>query len=613
MEWGPFLCLVFLYLLRYLDGGRRRDAVLLALFFAWNVIACIQYAFFTGFLVAVVLVLEAATGGPQRGRRIRGALVAMGLAGVACLPFLVPYHEASQLYGMQRSLSEMAFFSAKPGHFLSAGDRNRLWGPLTTRWRGYEGDFFPGLAPLALAAFAIRSLKRPRTGSASPVSSRRLRAARGCDGLIALLAALWIVASVRPHLRIGPVSIGDSGRVQVFVTMAVLLRLALAFPARARFASLSDFLRRCGLDRRALLLIAVAATGVVVCLGAHTPYYRFLFTSFGAVFRAVRVAARGVVLFQVALAVLAAWGLSLWTRGKTMRGRAIRVAAALALIGIEYRAFPIVLYDYDARPVPVYEWLKTVEFPGGVVEWPLGFPHDTEYTLRQAEHEKPLVNGHSSFSPQTYGELMGKGHLRPIPDDVWTWMAKLEGSVLLFHPHESTVIEALPYRRAVRRGLATGEIELLGSFPHAGDRDFAFRLTRGPRFEPKVPAPADAARALEDLFAVSDAQLARPFGVIDHPPEGSEVVPGSFGFGWALDDSGIANISVSMESGPPRPASLGGNRPDIEKAYPDYDDAVHAGFGFSVPDVAPGAHTLVVTLVGRDGGKTVLRRHVNVR
>ena len=49
--------------------------------------------------------------------------------------------------------------------------------------------------------------------------------------------------------------------------------------------------------------------GVLVCLGGHTPYYRFLFTTFGVVFRAIRVAARGVVLFQVALAVLAAWGL----------------------------------------------------------------------------------------------------------------------------------------------------------------------------------------------------------------------------------------------------------------------------------------------------------------
>ena len=330
MEWGPFLCLVFLYLLRYLDGGRRRDAILLSVFFAWNFIACIQYAFFTAFLVAVALLMEGATGGPQRGRRIAGALAAMAVAGVACLPFAIPYAKASHLYGMRRSVGEMTFFSATPGYFLSAGPRNKLYGPLTAAWRGNEGDFFPGLLPVALAAVAIAGLRRGRGDSTAPrVSRRRLRAARAFDVAIVLLLACWVLVRVHPHLRIGPLSLGDSGRVQVFLTAAALARLALAFPGHGRYASLADFFRRCGLDRRALLLLVVAATGVVVCLGGHTPYYRFLFQSFGSIFRAIRVAARGVVLFQVALAVLAAWGLSLWTRGRTGFARGGLVALAL--------------------------------------------------------------------------------------------------------------------------------------------------------------------------------------------------------------------------------------------------------------------------------------------
>jgi hypothetical protein len=616
MEWGPFLCLVFLFLLRYLDTGERRDAVLLAVFAAWNFIACIQYAFFTGFVVAVVLVWEALTGGPDRRRRIRGVVVAMAVAGVFCLPFAIPYKKASDLYQMHRSIGEMTFFSAKPGYFLSAGDRNKLWGPLTTRWRGYEGDFFPGLMPLALAGAAVWRLRR-RTADAAPAvaSPARRSAARLCDGAAVLLAALWLWARAHPHLRLGPISLGDPGRIQVFLTVALLARLALAFPARSRFASLGDFLRRVGLDRRALLLLAVAATGVLVCLGGRTPYYRFLFQSFGAVFRAVRAAARGIVLFQVSLAVLAAWGLSLWTRGRPRAGRYARIALVIGLMTLEYRAFPLQLYDYEAKPRPVYEWLRTVDFPGGLVEWPLGFPHDCEFTLRQAEHDKPMVNGHSSFAPRPYEELQAKLRLRPIPQTVWQDLAGLRATVLLFHPHEATPLELGPYRHLVRRGLREGRIELLGAFADAGADDFAFRLASAPRFDPRLPPDgADrAAQRIERFFAVSESEISPPFGLIQVPAEGQIIQNGFWGFGWALDDSGIAEIRVGTELGPSGIALIGSKWPGLAEAYPGYVDPGNGGFGFNVPPVPPGPHTLIVTLVGRDGGQTVLRRHIVVR
>ena len=227
---------------------------------------------------------------------------------------------------------------------------------------------------------------------------------------------MWVVVRRTPHLQVGPLSLGDAGRVQVFLTLAVIVRLGFALPGRARNRSLGDYLRGRRMDRRALLLLAVAAVGVLVCLGGHTPYYRFLFTTFGVVFRAIRVAARGVVLFQVALAVLAAWGLSILTRGRRGAARGAIAAAALAVMTIEYRGFPIAVEPYDAGPVPVYEWLRDVPPPAAVVELPLGFPYDCEYTLRQAEHGKSLVNGHSSFSPRPYEELAALVKQRPIPD-----------------------------------------------------------------------------------------------------------------------------------------------------------------------------------------------------
>lgn len=619
MEWGAFLCLVFLFLRRTLADGRPRDAVLLAVCFAWNVATCLQYALFTGFLIAVVLILEVVWGPPGRWRRLGLSVAAMAAGGVASLPFVIPYLEASAIYRMRRSIGEMTFFSAQPWYFLSAGPLNRLYGELTARWRGPEGDFFPGLASLGLAGFAIVRLWRrspPPAPPAPPVSRARRRAARALDVVGLLLAAAAVWSALTPDLRIGPVGVGDTGRVIVWLTLAVLARLALAFPARSRYRSLGDFLRRQPLDRGALLLLLLAATGILVSLGGHTPYYRFLFRSFGSLFRAIRAVARGVVLFQVALAILAAWGLSLWTRNRPAPARALRVALVLAVLLFEYRAFPLPLFEYDGSPRPVYEWLRTADFPGAVVELPLGYPHDCEYTLRQAEHRHPLVNGHSSFSPKEYEDLRAALMRRPIAESVWKTFPKFGASVLVFHSHpaEADAGEAPRYRNLLRRGVEEGRLELLGSFGGERDRAFAFRLASAPPVPASLPEPA-LARSRRDLaayLAISDAAISPPVGVLQVPAEGAAVAAGSWGYGWALDDSGIAEIRIGTELGPAGLAQLGAVWPGLAQAFPDLTEAEHGGFGFELPRVAPGPHDLTVALVARDGGITVIRRPIVV-
>jgi hypothetical protein len=54
-------------------------------------------------------------------------------------------------------------------------------------------------------------------------------------------------------------------------------------------------------------------------------------------------------------------------------------------------------------------------------------------------------------------------------------------------------------------------------------------------------------------------------------------------------------------------------RPDIPAVFPDYADAPNAGFGFLIPALPPGTHTLTITLVGKDGGSTVLERRIRIR
>ncbi len=104
-----------------------------------------------------------------------------------------------------------------------------------------------------------------------------------------------------------------------------------------------------------------------------------------------------------------------------------------------------------------------------------------------------------------------------------------------------------------------------------------------------------------------------PFGLIDTPREGDSVASGSQGSGWALDDSGVAKVEVSLDNAPAVPGELGQPFPGVREAYPTYPDSDKAGFSFTMPSVAAGPHLLIVTITGKDGGKTDLRRHIQIQ
>jgi hypothetical protein len=626
-QWGAFLCLALLFLLRYLESGRRRDLVLYAVAFGWNALANVHYAFFSGFLLVVALAWVWLRDVPERRRRIVATVLATAVASLPFLPFAAGYRAASRLYGFRRGLSEIHAFSGQWTDFLSAGEKNWLWGPVTARFQAPERHFFPGAAAIVLAVAAIvilwRRRARPVLAPPGPLrSARRRSVARLFDLGLAILAVLWLFAQLRPGLTLGALRLRDPGRILVLFALVGLLRLAVVFPGR-RFRSLGEFMRSGRLDPPAALLLGLAGTGVLVAFGANTPFYRFLVQSFSAVFLAIRAPSRGIVLFHIALAVLAAWGLSLLTRRGSARSRFAGCAAAFAVLMLEYRVFPLPLIPTPGQASAVYRWMRAAPFPGAAVEWPLGFLYDFEYVLRQAAHEKPILNGYSGFFPAPYVELEALLKKRPIPEtEVWPRMRALGASVLVYHAHEGRGYRANAYSAAVRRGVSQGAIELLGGFPHEGlGLDFAFRLAGSPDWPaeaavvPEGTPPPGAARLFEKAAADLDREvkrLAPPFGVLQLPEEGQRVSPGFWAFGWALDDSGIDSVRVTTGSGDDTFVTIGGRWPHLEDVHPGYTEPGNGGYGFAVPALPPGRATLRIRLIGRDGGETTLERVILV-
>ncbi len=610
-QWGAFLALLLLFLLRYLDLGRRRDLALYALFFAWNAVTNVHYALFSGIAVAVVLGYEwLATASANSWRRVVASLAATGAAAVLVLPFYVPYARASRLYGMRRGLEEIAAFSGRPVDFLTAGPQNKLYAPLTQKLAQAEGDFFPGLMVFALAVAAVlggRGRPDPEMRSASP---GRRRVCRGLDALIPLGILLWTVPAVFSRERLGPLRLRDPGRIVVFVTLVLVVRLVLAFPAKSRFADLSDFLRRMTLGKRRGLLLAVAGTGVVVAFGMHTPYYRFLVESFGSIFRSMRVPSRGIVLFDLALGTLAALGLS-----RLARGRRWPVAAALLVTAFEYRAFPVDITPVEREPAPVYRWLAQVPLRGAIIEWPFATDSEVEYQFRSTAHWKPLVNGYSGFGPPGYQGLAAMFSEKPIRSEVWKRMAEMGACLLVVHPSAIPDENRAFYIGLLRAGIDQRRAEPVRTFSRRGSSDLVFGLAGCGPVDSRTPEGERHAAARETLRALSDLEnaLHPPFGYLDTPGENERVGSGAWSFGWALDDSGIAEIHASFDGGPDVPTVIHQPHPGVREVYPDYPDAATAGFGFAIPALPSGPHTLTLTLVARDGGKTELKRQITAR
>jgi hypothetical protein len=126
-------------------------------------------------------------------------------------------------------------------------------------------------------------------------------------------------------------------------------------------------------------------------------------------------------------------------------------------------------------------------------------------------------------------------------------------------------------------------------------------------------APSTSAQAATGASAPVADNSKPPFGFLDNPKEGATVAAGSWAYGWVLDDSGIASVTVTSETGTTSPVALGQAFPGVAQQYPNMPGADKAGFGFPVPKLEPGIHTLTITITAKDGGKTDIRRQIRVK
>jgi hypothetical protein len=211
---------------------------------------------------------------------------------------------------------------------------------------------------------------------------------------------------------------------------------------------------------RVTMLAAIGLAGVILSLGTHTPVYRWLFAIFPPM-RSLRAASRFGNLFLLAVAVLGGIAVS-W-----MQRRWVAIVL-LVLVNVESLRAPIAYEPFTGIP-GVY---KEVAREGGHVVmaevpfWPrAGIFQNGPYELGSTANWRPLMNGYSGYTPESYDRYAETFWL--FPDDRAIVSMRAAGVTHIiahmsrFNDDESRQILALEARGALELvAISQGELRL---------------------------------------------------------------------------------------------------------------------------------------------------------
>jgi hypothetical protein len=465
--WIPLLLEAVVLFIR--EPTRKRAAWLGIVFFL-NAITSIHWFVLTLIPLGLSALLLLWRHGSWRNAALwRRAVVALGLASAAILPFLLPYAQAAQLYGFVRNPEEALFYSAWPIDWLVGEYRNKIWSQLNGSIRVGEKSLFPGLLTPLLALGAIFLVKPEQTDEAPKSVSRW--ALRLLDMSAIICGILLITVSGFGYFKVRLFGFylfqtHGTSRIGAALILILLTRVLIAYPEivkrpwqRNAFASLRS-------ERRSdafWLGIFWAVIGFAGSLGMNFFFHRFLFDHV-SLFRSIRVPARWAMICYLGLALLAGLGAMqikdlLIRHWPMIHPVPIYVVIALALL-IEQRSAPLNLIHGAVNPDALTQWFKQTPMAGGIVELPTttGKLDTYLYTLRAADHNRPLVTAVSGFNPPIVREIESLTHEEVVPDKFLDLLESIPCSYLVIHNDSMGSANQLALEAVLARGIAAGRL-----------------------------------------------------------------------------------------------------------------------------------------------------------
>jgi len=162
-------------------------------------------------------------------------------------------------------------------------------------------------------------------------------------------------------------------------------------------------------------------------------------------------------------------------QNRVLKGLAFALIVAVLLF--EQRAAPLVLLHGAVDPDAVTLRLKATPMNGGIVELPAGVGHSNYlYTLRAADHAKPLVNGVTGFSPPIMRAVEEMSLSRAVPGQFLDLLEAIPVSYVVVHHGALPEENRAAVEKFLSSGLASGRIRLVEHFE--GQADDLFVVTK---------------------------------------------------------------------------------------------------------------------------------------
>jgi hypothetical protein len=585
-------------LVLFLRERTKKRAIWLGVAFFMNALSVVHWFVLTLIPLAATGLILAFRHGAERDRAgLRRGALALGIAGLALLPFLIPYQRAAKLYGFTRGAGEAREYSALPKDWLDMDAWNRTWRGFAEWPAPNERCLFPGLL-LFLLPLAAALLTRAAPGDPAPpeerpaLGPRALRVLPWLDGISIIAGTLALLASSPTgiHIRLGGKEVfraTESSRALALLAVALLARCWIAYPKALPFVHGRNLPESLRLLRRpeAILVGGVwAVLGFFGSLGMNFPFHRVLFETV-FLFRSIRVPARWAMVAYLGLAVLAGVGAKALADAWRQRRSGTRAAAlvfVLASLGLlfEDRAAPLELVRGEADPDEATLFLAKTPMKGGLVELPSGTEGYGNYRamLRAADHGKPLVTAVSGFSSPIVSRIEEDERKTPIPDELLDFLEKLPTSYILVRDSWLSPELRDAHREWLARGMASGRLLFVRRFDGRVKNDLYAVVKSEPEAKALDPLPWTLAGGPLPSRALyrEDATLV---GSIDTPAENATVTGPLRVTGWARIPGEDLHVTVTIDGDKRNPVK-GARvpRPGVQTVIPSLGDCRSAGY-----------------------------------
>ena len=512
--WAMWIPLVFEALVLFARERSRKRAVWLGVAFFMSGITTISWFTFSlvPFVVAVAILLTRHNTWRDRAFWRRGAL-ALAVASLALLPFMLPYYIAAKLYNFKRSIEEVKSWSAWPIHWLAADGRNKLWHGLGDNLpNSARFKLFPGLLPILLALVAL--LLAPLRSEISNLKSRtsevadhkRTKWIRRLDAIavIALVVSIPAIGYDRSGALHGLYKHLTSERALALLSVSVIARLCLAYPAFLRRGENSNFIETLRSERRSdafWLGLALTVIGFLYSLGWNFFFYRILYDVI-PIFRSMRVVVRGSMFAYLGLAILAGLGARRLAEIVALKKPRLREGTVFTVIAVmlllELNAAPLKFMRGDVFPDGVTLRLKETPMRGGIVVLPANEHVNHRHMLRSADHMKPIIVGISGFSSWQEIQIESATGAGPIPTKFMDFLEEVPTSYVVI---ENNLIEPqhrIDYETFLASAVQAGRLRFINRFD--GRDDLYAVVKNEPEAIAEAPLPfATETREWRDL------------------------------------------------------------------------------------------------------------------